>query len=525
MQEFFEKLVDESKSNEEKLETGFRMNQRVHTVGDTRRIGTVKYIGNVEGYSGIWVGIDWDNGDGKHNGSLNGVTYFEAKDDKSGSFIRPQNLSHGISFLQALELRYKGDSTKEEEDEMYVLSARNNRVAVELVGKSKVQDKLSRLEDLVGASLSYLGVSSVGSKGQINAVVPYLKELDLTGNLLSEWKDVGAICEELKVLEDLSLTHNYMAHGINQLPVLENIRILVLNNCCLTWTQIEVLKQSLPCVEELHLMGNKLKEIVPASSNYVLGFDSLRILDLEDNCFEAWNEIVKLSQLRRLEQLHLNKNNLNNIFYPECGPKFDLVNDSEPAEKRFSPFGNLTCLLLGHPADTAKGGIPRFMLIARLAKVEILNGSEVRIRERKESEIRYIRFVMTKMQDEPERINQLHPRFNELKTKHAIEDEKPSTETAGPRKMSSGLLSITLTCVGASMGEKKPLTKKLPATSTIGKLKVLCESFFQLKSIKLKLFLQEEGSPLPMLLDNEMASLMELGIGNETTILVDEEEA
>ncbi|KAI3878920.1 hypothetical protein MKX03_037317 [Papaver bracteatum] len=548
MQKSSEKLVDESKSNEEKQEIGFRMNQRVHTVGDTRRIGTVKYIGNVEGYSGIWVGIDWDNGDGKHNGQLNGVTYFEAKDDKSGSFVRPQNLSHGISFLQALELRYKGDSTKEEEDEMYVLSARNNRVAVELVGKSKVQDKLSRLEDLVGASLSYLGVSSVGSRGQINAVVPNLKELDLTGNLLSEWKDVGAICEELQVLEVLSLTHNYMAHDVNQLPVLENIRVLVLNNCCLTWTQIEVLKQSLPSVEELHLMGNKLKEIVPAASNYVRGFDSLRILNLEDNCFEAWNEIVKLSQLRRLEQLHLNKNNLNNIFYPECGPKID---DSEPAEKCFSPFGTLNCLLLGRNSiadlasvdslnyfpsltdirfsenpitDTGKGGIPRFMLIARLAKVEILNGSEVRIRERKESEIRYIRFVMTKMQDEPEEIKQLHPRFNELKKKHGIEDEKPSTETAGPRKMSSGLLSITLTCVGASMGEKKPLTKKLPATSTIGKLKVLCESFFQLKSIKLKLFLQEEGSPLPMLLDNEMASLMELGIGNGSTILVDEEE-
>lgn len=46
-----------------------------------------------------------------------------------------------------------------------------------------------------------------------------------------------------------------------------------------------------------------------------------------------------------MEQLHLNKNNLNNIFYPECGPKID---DSEPAEKCFSPFGTLNCLLLGN---------------------------------------------------------------------------------------------------------------------------------------------------------------------------------
>ncbi|OVA14550.1 CAP Gly-rich domain [Macleaya cordata] len=542
--------ADESISGEVKLGLGFKINQRVHTVGDPRRIGTVKYIGPVEGYSGTWVGVDWDNGDGKHNGSINGVTYFEAKGEKSGSFVRPQNLSPGISFLEALELRYRGDSTKEEEDEMYVLSARNKRVAVQLVGKNKVQDKLSRLEDLVGASLSYLGVSSVGSPGQISAVVPNLKELDLTGNLLSEWTDVGAICEELAALEVLSLTHNYMADDVTELPLLKNIRVLVLNNCCLTWTQVEVLKQSLPSVEELHLMGNNLKNITPASSNYVQGFDSLRLLNLEDNCLAMWDEILKLSQLRRLEQLHLNKNNLNHIFYPEYDPKHDMVNDSEPAERFVRPFGNLHCLLLGvnniadlasvdslnyfpnltdirlseNPiADTGKGGIPRFMLIARLEKVEILNGSEVDIKTLSILNFlfcRYVRFVMTKMQDKLEEIKQLHPRFIELKKKHGIEDEKPSTGAAGPQKMSSGLLSITLKCVGASIGEKKPTTKKLPATTTVGKLKVLCESFFQLKSIKLKLFLQEEGSPLPLLLDNEMASLMELGVGNEATILV-----
>ena len=77
--------------------------------------------------------------------------------------------------------------------------------------------------------------------------------------------------------------------------------------------------------------------------------------------------------------------------------------------------------------------------------------------------------------------------------------------------------AITLNCVGASMGEKPSLTKKLPATTTVeyqyyssnecsvwqdsfwlpcfsqvGKLKFLCESFFMLKSMKLKLYLPEE---------------------------------
>ncbi|XP_058090068.1 tubulin-folding cofactor E [Magnolia sinica] len=543
--------VEPISSNEK---PSFKIDQRVHIAGDPRRTGTVKYIGPVEGYSGIWVGVDWDNCDGKHDGSLNGIRYFMAHGEKSGSFVRPQNLSGGISLLDALNFRYRGNSTKEEEDEMYVLSARNNRVAIQLVGKDKLQEKLNRFEELLGVSLSYLGISSTGSPQQIKAAVPNLKLLDLTGNLLTEWKDVGAICEELAALEVLNLSNNVMTHDITDLPLLKNIRILVLNNCGMTWDQVEILKHSLPAVEELHLMENNLRTIMPepsAAGTYVEGFDLLRLLNLEDNCIDMWDEIVKFSQLRSLQQLHLNKNNLKHIFYPKCIPRCDSLTGNEMQGKGIKPFENLQCLLLGgnkiedlesvdslnffpslkdvrlsdNPvADPGKGGIPRFVSIARLAKVQILNGSEVSLRERKESEIRYVRLVLSKLQsDNPEEIKRLHPRFTELKELHGIEDEKPSAGKSGPQKMASGLLSITLKCVGASIGEKPPIIKKLPAATTVGKLKALCESFFKLKSIKPKLFLQEEGSPLPLLLDDEMASLTELGIGTGSTILVDEE--
>ena len=55
---------------------------------------------------------------------------------------------------------------------MYVFSASNKRVSVQLVGKDKIQDKLSRFEELTGASLSYLGVSTPGDPGQIGTAVP-----------------------------------------------------------------------------------------------------------------------------------------------------------------------------------------------------------------------------------------------------------------------------------------------------------------------------------------------------------------
>ncbi|XP_057793739.1 tubulin-folding cofactor E [Salvia miltiorrhiza] len=537
-----------------KLDAGkiFRLGQRVHFTGQPRRVGTVGYVGAVEGYGGDWVGVDWDaDGEGKHDGSHNGVRYFTARGPDTASFVRSHNLSSGVSLLEALQTRYRAQTTKEELDEMYVLSARNKKVSIELLGKHKIEDKFSRFEELTSASLSYLGVSFPGSPDHISSTLPNLKELDLTGNLLADWNDISIICEGLPALTALNLSNNSMSHAILSTPRLSNIRILVLNQTGVVWDQMEALKDALPHMEELHLMGNKLREITPVSSAFVQGFDTLRLLNLDNNCISAWDEIVKLSLLHSLEQLFLNNNNLNRISYPECGkldkPCNEFGNGSQ--ERSIRPFKSLCSLYLGgnniedlesvdslnsfpnlmdirlsgNPvADVGKGGVARFVVIARIAKMELLNGSEVGPRERKDSEIRYVRLVMSKCNADPEDIRRLHPRFHELKKIHGLDDERPTTGASGPQKMASGLISITLKCVGASMGEKPPLVKKLPATTTVGKLKNLCESFFKLKSVKPILFLKEEGSPLPILLEDDMATLVELGVGNESTILVDE---
>lgn len=60
---------------------------------------------------------------------------------------------------------------------MYVFSATNKRVNVQLLGKEKIQDILGRFEELPGASLSYLGVSSSGDPLQIRNTLP--SKLDL----------------------------------------------------------------------------------------------------------------------------------------------------------------------------------------------------------------------------------------------------------------------------------------------------------------------------------------------------------
>jgi hypothetical protein len=45
---------------------------------------------------------------------------------------------------------------------MYLLSVHQKRVAVELVGKAKIEKKLKQFEELTSASLIYANISSPG---------------------------------------------------------------------------------------------------------------------------------------------------------------------------------------------------------------------------------------------------------------------------------------------------------------------------------------------------------------------------
>lgn len=69
--------------------------------------GTVKYVGEVAGYVGLWYGIDWDDAErGKHNGSVKGEQYFEAAFETSGSFVRPNKITPSITCADAIRKYY-----------------------------------------------------------------------------------------------------------------------------------------------------------------------------------------------------------------------------------------------------------------------------------------------------------------------------------------------------------------------------------------------------------------------------------
>lgn len=71
--------------------------------------GTVKYIGEVHGYKGVWYGVEWDDpARGKHDGSVDDVQYFKTSKPGAGSFIRPNKISPFKTCAEAIR-KYYGD--------------------------------------------------------------------------------------------------------------------------------------------------------------------------------------------------------------------------------------------------------------------------------------------------------------------------------------------------------------------------------------------------------------------------------
>jgi tubulin-specific chaperone E len=48
---------------------------------------TIRYVGEVEGTKGVWLGVEWDDpARGKHNGSHKGRRYFDCK-QQTGFYV------------------------------------------------------------------------------------------------------------------------------------------------------------------------------------------------------------------------------------------------------------------------------------------------------------------------------------------------------------------------------------------------------------------------------------------------------
>lgn len=61
------------------------------TKGDSPEKGYVRYVGETDFASGIWIGVQLDNPKGKNNGTVHGYSYFDCR-PLHGVFVRHDRL-------------------------------------------------------------------------------------------------------------------------------------------------------------------------------------------------------------------------------------------------------------------------------------------------------------------------------------------------------------------------------------------------------------------------------------------------
>ena len=94
---------------------------------DEKHPATIRYIGEVDGHLGEWIGIEWWYQQGKHNGTYQGKSYFQTERILSGSFIRRERISLGHSFSQSIYQQYLKslDQQNQQSDIQYSLFGKN----------------------------------------------------------------------------------------------------------------------------------------------------------------------------------------------------------------------------------------------------------------------------------------------------------------------------------------------------------------------------------------------------------------
>ncbi|KAI0076461.1 RNI-like protein [Panus rudis PR-1116 ss-1] len=431
-------------------------------------IGTIRYIGPVDGTQGSWLGVEWDDSSrGKHDGVKDGKRYFTCIVPNSGSFIRPTaQLCFGVSFLTALRDKYVEQPRNAASVEKVVLGSSNGAIEVEAVGLDKIRAKLSRLENLREASLDNTGVALADPVGRIKQTCPGIKGLDLSKNLMPSWDVVAMICSELVRLERLALNQNRLTlPSIDDAQFAEaflHVKEIQLNDTLTSWRDVQSIIRAMPALEILELGYNRLRSLELPNSDLNGAIEdnhTLHTINFDSNEIDNWTSICKaLSSFRKLDRLLLSSNKLE-----EIDPLDDVAQSPIRHLKHLAlSFNKLTewihidrlavwcpqlesLKLTGNPVseDSDLNKNVRQLVIARLPSLQTLDATPITTRERTDSEIYYLSYITKHWPPDEELRAREHPRWKELCEKYGRPDDQ-STLQSKQGTLGNRLLNITI---------------------------------------------------------------------------------
>ncbi|CAI5737658.1 unnamed protein product [Hyaloperonospora brassicae] len=431
---------------------------------------------------------------------------------------------------------------------------------IEFVGAKKLrtQQTLKTIEkvSLSGCQIAELGIGTPGES--LRTMTPRLTELDLSKNLFRTWTDVVAVVRELPFLETLILSGNRFAFDEEDVAeddsnVFESVKVLVLNQTLLRWHQVgKLVSRHFPKLEELHVVGNEYDDdqlsVFEASGSWT---KTLAVLDLSLNHFASWNRLVCTVgvMFENLSQLVLNGNRIATLVTDSSNSaagfqKLTTLSLSDNLVNSWTSIDSLNAFPLLDTLRFSKNpltsqmspGEARMLIIARTDHVVAFNASLVREKERAEAERLYLKRILHELAVvaddacECERVLAAHPRYNRLRELHpdiSIEQNDSANgcgSTAGPRKLASSLVKVSIIPMSMRATSLQPLVKNIPQQMKVSQLKLLIEAKFGVEVPVQVLSFRTDPRSLPMVLDDDSAEVSYFGIQDGSEVLVNDSE-
>ncbi|XP_066250436.1 tubulin-specific chaperone E [Euwallacea similis] len=508
---------------------------RIESVG---YFGVVRFIGNLPGHVGNWYGIEWDDPDrGKHNGTVNGVQYFQTKHLTSGSFVRREKINFGKSLIKAIITKYGEEESdivkKIHEQQIVSLQKTIKAPFIEFVGFDKVSTKQSDFKSLKVVSVRAHHVSSIEEPPALQTYFPNIRQLDLSKNLFTSWQDVFDICTQLNQLYSLNVSENLLKFPESCSHIFPNITIFICGFMNLTWPDIITLSNVFPNINELRANNNQISDLFTEEKN---NFQNLEGLDLEYNPIKSWDEIVKLKHIKSLNSLSIGSISLEKIDFKTDSAKVDYfhnltklsisnngINDWTSVSE-LNRLPNLEELrFLNNPVLNAENADTAIALVvAKIGTLKLHNGrklvGELRIGDkfRRGCEYDYLKkygLEWLRVKNSPERCSFLkqHNRYLELIDLYG-ELQADELKVEDTSKLKDTLISLNLLCNGRSV------VKRVSPSMLVQKLKILSQRLFKLQDIPELVCQAESTFEIP--LDDETKELSYFSVKDTDTIVV-----
>ncbi|KAH7197005.1 uncharacterized protein B0J16DRAFT_10926 [Fusarium flagelliforme] len=492
------------------MSTSHRIGQRISYDG---ALCTVRFIGEVAGTTGTWLGVEWDDSArGKHDGCHKGVRYFTCKSKfpTAASFVRPSRPADPPRhFLAAVNHKYAGEYTlpdgRRAAEEIIFFGKR-----AEEVGFEKIRKKQANIGELSVVILEDLQVANARaedeSEGIISKTCPKITQLDLSRNLFERLDPVFDICRELPNLQHLTLNGNRFQEILDNKTenVLSNVKELSLEETAMSWEEVCHIATKCPSLAALDAGSNQLQSI--PELNYGTLPLTLTSINLEINEFSTFVDVSTLTSLTSLRNIHLKGNNITAIA-PEGveGPIFsesvqyldvsyNNIQSWTFVDQLPKHFPGLVGLRIGHnpfydaadaDAKASSSEESHMFTIARLASLKSLNFSQVTPADRTNAEMFYLSRIGKQLAAAPEEaeaeVLALHPRYTELCEIYGAPNIVRRSE------VNQAFLEARLVTVGFHLEGGEEKSTKIPKSYDIYAVKGIAGKLFGLSPLKLGL--------------------------------------